>query len=236
MNVILLEREDFVAANRVRVRGRRQQHARQVLHAAPGDTLRVGEVDGKLGSGRVLGLSDEVLEMEVTLDEAPPAPLPLTLVVALPRPPSLRKLLQQGTALGVKRFWLIHSRRVEKSYWQSTGLEDAALREQLLLGLEQSGDSVLPRVELRKRFKPFVEDQLPALTSAGPLFVADPDATTPCPRGVAGELTLIVGPEGGFIPFETGELRARGAEPVRIGERILRVETAVVALIARLCP
>lgn len=231
MNLILLEPDDFAADDRVRLTGRRLEHVRKVCRSRPGDTLRVGLVDGPLGRGRVLALDREVLELQVVLDESPPAPLPVTLVVALPRPPTLRKLLQQGTAMGVKRFVLLHSRRVEKSYWQSRGLEPAALRQQLMLGLEQAGDTLLPDVETERRFRPFAEDRLPAF--AGELLLADPESHQPCPAA-KGPTTLLVGPEGGFVPFETERLLAAGARPVGLGERVLRVETAVVALLGRL--
>ena len=97
------------------------------------------------------------------LDRPPPAPAPVRLLLALPRPKALRRVLQGVAAIGVKHVVLLNSWRVEKSYWASPALAPAALREQLVLGLEQGGDTRLPRVELRRRFKPFVEDELPAL-------------------------------------------------------------------------
>ena len=233
MNVILLEPSDFVSETRVRLSGRRLAHVREVCRSAPGDELRVGLIGGKLGTARVLGLDERRLELEVALDRAPPAPLPFTLVVALPRPPTLRKLLQQATAMGVKRFVLLQARRVEKSYWQSSGLAPGALRRQLLLGLEQAGDTVLPAVETERRFRPFAEDRLPNLAREAPALLADPESLAPCPRD-PGPATLIVGPEGGFVPFEVERLVAAGARPVGLGVRTLRVETAVVALLARL--
>jgi RsmE family RNA methyltransferase len=236
VNLILLEPEDFASATRVRLSGRRLAHVRDVHRARPGDTLRVGRLDGELGTGRVLSLDDGALELEVSLDTAPPAPSPVRLLLALPRPPSLRKVLQQATALGVKEFWLVHSRRVEKSFWHSHGLEPDALRRQLLLGLEQAGDTIVPRVELRRSFRPFVEDELPALLSGSRGLVAHPESPTPCPRALAEPVTLVVGPEGGFLSHEIDLLAAQGVEPVGLGERVLRVETAVVALLARLAP
>jgi len=236
VNLILLGPEDFVSATRVRLSDRRLAHVRDVHRAGPGDTLRVGRVDGELGTGRVLSLDQGALELEVALDTAPPSPSPVRLLLALPRPPSLRKVLQQATALGVKEFWLLHSRRVEKSFWQSHGLEPDALRRQLLLGLEQAGDTIVPRIELRRSFRPFVEDELPALLSGSRGLVAHPESPRPCPRALAGPVTLIVGPEGGFRSHEIDLLAAQGVEPVGLGERVLRVETAVVALLARLAP
>ena len=236
MNLILLEPDDFEGANRVRLEDRRAAHVREIHRAAEGDTLQVGLVDGELGRARVLTVADDHVLLDVALDTPPPAPLDVTLVVALPRPPSLRKILQQATALGVKAFVLLHTRRVEKSYWQSRGLSDEALRSQLLLGLEQARDTVLPRIELRRRFKPFVCDELPGRLESSAGLVAHPEAEAPCPRGPGGPVTLVVGPEGGLLPHELDLLCEQGCSPVALGERILRVETAVVALLARLAP
>ena len=134
----------------------------------------------------------------------------------------------------MKEIILLNSWRVEKSFWESPALEPAALREQLLLGLEQGGDTVLPRLELRRRFKPFVEDALPALLASSRGLVAHPRAATPCPRAVTAHVTLAIGPEGGFIPSEVEALQRAGCQPVSLGPRPLRVEQAVPALLGRL--
>ncbi len=240
MNLILLDDADFDSrldsGNRVVLRGRRLAHVREVCRAQVGDRLRVGRIGGDVGEGRVVRMTPDEIELEVVLDHAPPPPAAAGLVVALPRPPSLRKVLQQATALGVKRIALIASRRVEKSYWQSHALDPAALEQQLRLGLEQARDTVLPEVSLHPRFRPFVEDVLPGLLDRSRGLLADPDAQRPCPQAPPGPVTLIVGPEGGFIRFELDLLRAAGVEAVGLGPRVLRVETAVVALLARLAP
>ena len=234
MNLLLLEPDDFVRPDRVRLTGRRLEHVRQVLGATPGDSLAVGVLDGQLGSGRVRTLDEHALELDIVLDRAPPAPSRVRLVLALPRPPSLRRVLQQATAQGVKQIVLLHAQRVEKSYWQSHGLREPELRAQLLLGLEQAGDTIVPRVEQARRFRPFVEDRLPGWLRESRGLVAHPEADTRCPSEPEGEITLIVGPEGGWVPFELDLLARQGTEPVALGERVLRVETAVVALLARL--
>ncbi|MCE2392952.1 MAG: 16S rRNA (uracil(1498)-N(3))-methyltransferase [Proteobacteria bacterium] len=238
MNLLLLDPGELAAGPRVRLDGRRLRHAREVLRAEPGDDLRVGELGGRLGRGRVLAIDDSVLELEVRLDSEPPDPLPVDLVLALPRPPSLRRVLQQATALGVKRFALIHSARVEKSFWNSSALRPAALEEQLRLGLEQSRDTVLPSVETFRRFRPFVEDTLPEWSRGRRLRLAHPAPDGPPSPGetpeASGPSVLIVGPEGGFVPYEFERLCEAGARPLALGSRPLRVETAVVALLGAL--
>ena len=235
MNLILLRPGDGVdGTGRVRLRGRRLRHVLEVHRAAVGDELRVGLLGGGIGSGRVLRLTGDVLELEVRLDGAPPQPLPLTLILALPRPKVLRRVLRTASAMGVKRIVLLNSRRVEKSYWQSPFLGTEAMNEQLILGLEQARDTLLPEVLARPLFKPFVEDELPGLVRNTLPLVAHPGAAAPCPRDTGRQVTLAIGPEGGFIPYEVEKLAGCGFTPVHFGDRILSVETAVPALLARL--
>ncbi len=129
---------------------------------------------------------------------------------------------------------LLHTRRVEKSYWQSPELDPAKIHEHLVLGLEQARDTVLPEVNLAKGFRPFVEERLPKLLEGRRGLVAHPGMAQACPTGLEAPTVLFIGPEGGFIPFEVERLLAAGCEGIHLGPRILRVETAVVALLARL--
>ena len=234
MNLLLLEDGDFIADDRVLLSGRRLKHLHEVHRAEAGDSLRVGRLNGLMGSGQLLRLDAEQAELAVQLDQQPPEKLPLTLLLALPRPKMLRRVLQTVSSMGVPRLILLNSYRVEKSFWQTPFLEPAAIREQLILGLEQARDTVLPEVIIEKRFKPFVEDQLPGIAAGTVGLVGHPGDFPACPRAVEQPVTLAIGPEGGWIPYEVEKLTEAGLQPVQLGARILRVETAVTALLARL--
>ncbi|SEC44317.1 RNA methyltransferase, RsmE family [Pseudomonas frederiksbergensis] len=234
MNLLLLEEADFIAADRAILRDRRLTHMQEVHRSVVGDSLRVGRIGGLMGSAELLRLDADEAELRVTLDQPPPAKLPLTLVLALPRPKMLRRVFQTVAAMGVPRIILVNSYRVEKSFWQTPFLEPEAIREQLILGLEQARDSVLPQIVIEKRFKPFVEDRLPAITEGTLGLVGHPGNYPPCPRGLDEAVTLAIGPEGGWIPYEIELLGKSGLHPVQLGDRILRVETAITALLARL--
>jgi RsmE family RNA methyltransferase len=236
MNLLLLAPEDCPAPGRAHLGGRRLAHVREVHRAAVGDHLRVGLVDGLMGQGVVTAIDRDALELEFTLTEPPPPKLPLTLLLSLPRPKMLKRIFQTVAAMGVGRLVLMNSYRVEKSFWESPWLAPEAVREQLLLGLEQARDTKLPEVVLEPRFKPFVEDRLPGLCRNTFAYVAHPGSARPCPVAVDAPVTLAIGPEGGFIPYEVELLQAAGFEAVHLGPRILRVETAVTALVARLYP
>jgi RsmE family RNA methyltransferase len=236
VNLLLLEDADFIAADRAVLRDRRLTHLHEVHRADAGDSLRVGRLGGLMGKGRILRLDTHEAELQVCFDQPPPAKLPLTLLLALPRPKMLKRVLQSVATLGVSRLILLNSYRVEKSFWQTPFLDPATIREQLLLGLEQARDTVLPEVLIEKRFKPFVEDRLPGLADGTLGLVGHPGDYPACPRGLPLDqpVTLAIGPEGGWIPYEVDKLAEAGLQPVQLGERILRVETAVTALLARL--
>lgn len=192
-------------------------------------------MNGRLGHADILAIDDARAHLQVTLEAPPPPALPCTLVLALPRPKMIKRILVDAASLGVKRICFINSYRVDKSFWSSPLLAPEAIAEKCRLGLEQAIDTVLPQVTLHPRFRPFVEDELPAIVGNSQALVAHPAGQRACPRDVAGTVTLAIGPEGGFIPFEIDLLRdAAGFEAVTLGPRILRVDTAVPALLGRL--
>jgi len=225
---------DFMAADRVVLGGRRYDHITRVHRVSAGDSLVVGVENGRIGTGTLTRIDDDLLEMRVALDRDPPPALPLTLVVALPRPKVLNRVVAGAASMGVKRMIFINAWRVEKSYWSSPRLSDENLRAQAIAGLEQARDTVMPSIETRRFFRRFVEDELPEIARDALKLVAHPHEAGESPRGVREPATLVIGPEGGFIDAEIASLERVGFRPVSIGARILRVETAVAALIGRL--
>ena len=98
MNLVLLEPADFTDATRqyIRLTGRREEHIRSVCRAEVGHTLRVGVINGTLGTATVTAIGNDHLDCSVSLGEPPPPPLPLTLICAMPRPKSLKKALEDS--------------------------------------------------------------------------------------------------------------------------------------------
>lgn len=234
MNLILVDQNDFMDKNTVILKDRRLNHIREILKSVPGDCLEVGMINGKIGKAEVTEVTDKTIELKINLEHEPPKPLDLTLVLAMPRPIVLNRLLMTVTSLGVKSIFLIHSNQVEKSYWSSPVLDPKSMREQFILGLEQAKDTVLPTIHFKKKFKPFVEDELPQIIKGTKPLIAHPSGQ---PNPVFWEdspVTLVIGPEGGFIPYELDALQQLGFHPFSLGERILKVETAVCAAIAKL--
>ncbi|MDO3382624.1 16S rRNA (uracil(1498)-N(3))-methyltransferase [Gilvimarinus algae] len=235
MNLILLFPDDFTHGDTVCLRDRRRvEHILRIQKAQSGDRLRVGLVNGLMGEALVTETSADSIHLSVHLQYRPPPASPISMILALPRPPMLKRCLQTISALGIKELILLQSARVEKSYWQSPQLREEKIREELVLGLEQSCDTRLPNVRFAKRFRPFIEDELTEHVATRQALIAHPYASKPCPHGQTAPCVLAIGPEGGFLDQEIEAFSERGFTGVTLGERILRVETAVPYLLGRL--
>ena len=224
----------MLAENVAEVKGRQLQHMHATLKIRPGDILNVGLEGSHLGKATVVEIDKQLARLEIQWLTPPPPSLPLTLIIALPRPKMLKRMLQSITSMGVKQIYFINAWKVEKSYWQSPWLQTEKMRESCILGLEQARDTVIPNIYLKKLFKPFVEDELADIAQESLKLVCHPGVDATCPINADKQTTLVIGPEGGFTPYEIGKLEEIGFQSVHIGPRILRTETAVTAIISRL--
>ena len=235
MNLLLLEKNDFITPGRVKISDRRFLQLRDIIKLADGKTFRAGLRDGDTGSASVVEFCSDYAVLDVEFSTPPPPPVPITLVCALPRPQTFHKVLHGAITMGVKKLWFIHSRKVEKSYWQSSVLQDEAVDKEIRLALEQCGDTVYPEIFYRNLFKPFAEDELPELIGNAECALFGHPRSEKRPEEFAGKNTvLLIGPEGGFSDYEVNLLSEAGAAAVTLGQRVLRTEFAVAALLAKL--
>ena len=237
MNLVLLREADWIDAQSVLLRDRRAVHLREVLGASVGDVIRVGLLGGAWGQGCVEAIAPGEVQLTVSLGDEPLPPRHrFDLVLALPRPKMLRRILRTVAEFGVANLHLINSARVEKSYWQSPLLKPEQVEAALIAGLERSRDTILPLVHLHRRYRPFVEDQLPELCGDRPCWITDPGASRSLADTPAVPAVVMIGPEGGFVPFEVELAQAVVAQPVHLGSRILSVDTALPAVLAQALP
>ena len=242
MNLILCEPDEVDAHGVVTLTGTRAAHVRGVLHAKPGDTVRIGVVDGVKGQGEMVALDEGRVVLRIGLvgglDATTPAVPDVDLLLALPRPKVLRRLWAQFAAIGVGRIVLTNAARVERHYFDTHVLEASTYRPLLLEGLQQAGDTRLPRVSIHRQLRILVEDELDALFGDDARLVAHPGSHRSLLE-LAGEsprrrVLLAIGPEGGWNDFELDLLTRHGFQVVGLGPRILRTDTACVALLTLL--
>jgi RsmE family RNA methyltransferase len=234
VNLLLLAPDEIDGDATALLTGRRHEHARAVLRVQAGEQLRVGVRGGKCGTGEVLSEGPEGLRLSLSLDRDPPPRSGISLVLAIPRPKALKRVIPAVASLGVERVVLINAARVEKSYFDSRILAPAFLDGLIDLGLEQGRDTLPPTIEIRERFRPFVEDELDGWAGPSARFVPHPPAEAQLPRVEANRpVTLAIGPDGGWVPFEVDLLERHGFVPVSLGPRVLRVEVAVSYIMGR---
>lgn len=240
MNIILIEPEEMNGSRFV-CTDRRAEHIVKVLRAGTGDRVRVGLIDGMMGSGIVTAVETRFpfsVELLIELNISPPPKPFIDLILALPRPIMLKRILSQVTALGVGAIHLINANRVEKSFWEAGILQSEEYRVHLLQGLEQAVDTMLPEVHLHRRFKPFIEDYFPTIASGYTcLLLGDPQGKNRLSEVAfsrQGRIALAVGPEGGWVGYEVEKFMEQNFCGCTIGKRILKVDTAAIALHSRI--
>ena len=233
MNLIILE-NDEIYESIADITGKKLEHILTFIKPVIGDKLKVGVLNGSIGCGTVTEINEKKITIRIDLQNPPPAPLPLKLIIAMPRPKVLNRLIQNAASMGIKEIFIIKTWRVEKSYWDSPVLDEINLKNQMITGLEQSRDTILPTIKVKKLFKPFVEDELKYIIEDNITLVAHPMSKNDAPRRVKKPVTLAIGPEGGFIPYEIEALEKIGFQPISLGERILRVETALPYIVGRI--
>ena len=235
MNLLLLNKSDYIDDCTVEIFDRRHQHLKKIKKVQPGDKIPVGIINGDMGYGQILDIDKKSVRIHITEQFAAPNAVPFTVIVALPRPLMLKRILQSITAIGIKEIHFIDSEKVEKSYWDSSDLKEHVIYQQCLLGLEQAMDTFLPKVVFHRQFHLFVQDILPSLCQEKTALLGD-ILGEPCPANITKPTILAIGPESGFTEKEKQLFQQQGFTAVTLGPRTLRVETAVSALLGRLLP
>lgn len=234
MNVLLVEPAELGADGTCSLADERAQHLRSVLGVRVGQLVRAGVIGGALGSAEVLADDGARVTLRFRATHAAPEPLAVDLVLAVPRPKVLTRVIEACAAFAVRRVDLTNAWRVDKSYLRSPRLAPDALARAARLGAAQGATTHLPELHVHDRLMALLDERF---ASPGPTtrLVAHPGAP-PIERVVStpSPVTLAIGPEGGWIERELATFVERGFSPVSLGTAILRVETAVAAALGQL--
>ena len=240
MNRILFEKSE-ITDGVAEFTGERAAHIVEVLHSEVGDTVKTGELDGKIGTGVVKKIESVeskdgksyVIRLELSHTGESLQPW-ADLILAPPRPRVFKRLLPQLAAMGVGDIVLVGAKKVEKAFWGATVLKEENYRPLLVDGLMQSGTTIVPRLELRRNFVRFIREELDSLYPDSTRIVAHPYDAEPIGEPPQGRLLIAIGPEGGWTGEEVELLKSKGFQCRSLGGRILRTDTATIALLAKL--
>lgn len=211
----------------------RAAHIVDVLRRKVGDTVDTGLINGPRGKATVTALSDESVGLAFAWDNhTTPALTPITLLVGLPRPQTVRKILHAATELGVNAVHFIATEKSEPSYAQSSLWSSGEWRRHLVDAAQQAFDTRLPDISHGRK----LADALASLEKNPTRLALDnyesPLALGESPLGDDGRVVLAIGPERGWSARDRTALRAHGFALAHLGHRVLRAETALTGAVA----
>jgi len=227
-------------------------HLVDILRRQPSDTFDAGLINGPRGKGTLAAISPTALTLTFTWSNSPPDPLdPIMLLIGLPRPQTVRKILQEATSLGVTALHFFSSDRGEPSYTQSTLWSSGEWRRHLLAGAEQAFCTRLPEVTWTHSLPALIArladlatfataprvalDNYESAESLGKCHVLrdTPSENHPLsPAPPPAPVVLAFGSERGWSPAERDLLRTNAFTLAHLGPRVLRSETAITAAVA----
>jgi RsmE family RNA methyltransferase len=233
MNLLLLNRSDLITENKAEIFGEKVRHLNEILKVNPGNEIRVGILDGKKGKAVVEKIETEKAVLSFELNEDPLPKIPLFVIVALARPKVLMRLISDLVSYGVSGIEIIQTYFGDKSYWENDLFSEKGLKEAVVKGLEQSMDTIMPEINLVKRFGPYSNDILPKYSINSNCYIALPGEFPKIGEIEKGKSNIVaVGPERGWTKYEAAQFIKAGFQPVSLGNRVVRTEAAVHACVA----
>jgi 16S rRNA (uracil1498-N3)-methyltransferase len=226
-DVSLLVTPPELAADTLRLEGERYRHLFRARRLPVGAALRLVDGEGRARAASVVAVDRRGAELRLGAPAPPHDPARrVTLLVATPRPERAAWLVEKATELGVSAVRFVAAERAVRA----VGERDLQrLRRVAAAALEQCGGARLPELSGTHDL-----DELPALLAGQAAASLDPGAAVTLAELAPAVSTLLVGPEGGWSAEELARFAAQGVPGARLGERVLRVETAAVAAAALL--
>jgi 16S rRNA (uracil1498-N3)-methyltransferase len=228
---------DEVSGRRISVTGERAEHVAVTLKKKEGDEIRIGVARQGRGVGTIVSLRKAHIEIEFA-ELAPEAAPDVALIVALPRPLAVSRLLHTASSFGVRHIDLIGAWKVERSYFHSPRLTATRLTSDARWGAEQGGHAWVPTVTVHERFRPFLEDHFPRAQQGLELanrtvFDGSGALRLSVAQIASGPSWMAFGPEGGWIEPELASFARAGFAVARLDTPILTTEIAIAAALGQ---
>ncbi len=230
-NLLLFEHEIQSEGQYLLNDSERVQHITHVLGKKAGDEINICEVDKSLGLARIDEISNGSIKLTILTKEVGKS-FDIKLFVAISRPPTMKKILEHGTSLGVSEFHFFKPELTERSYLDAKLFKDKLFTSQLKFGLSQSKVFwKLPKVILHQGMPKFENMEL------GQKYLLQMQAKkklTDFPPDLKKPISLVIGPERGLIPSENQFFEESGFTPIEVAPSTLRVEIATFAALSQL--
>ena len=208
-------------------------HVGRVLRARAGDSLTLFNGHGGEYDASILTIDRRGVHVRIGAHHAVEreSPLQVTLLQALARGERMDFIVQKATELGVAAIVALSAQRSVVRLDKATFRKRAEHWRAVAIGAcEQCGRNRVPTIELAHNLDAAIA-RSPA-TDCRVLLEPDAAQTLPALMQAASNMTVLIGPEGGFSDEELTLSRQHGFQPCRLGPRVLRAETAPLAALA----
>ena len=210
----------------------RLSHLHLVLKVKKGDSLKVAVLNRGLGQAIITHITEQNVVVRISSPLSRPTHPPVKLLVALSRPPTVKKILEHATSMGVSSFCFFKAQKSEKSYGDARIFQKAQWEKALLAGMAQSTHLFkLPKV--RVETIP-LSALLPTESEGGEKFFLSTKGERPFSKPLSSKITLGLGPERGWSDGEEALLLKEGFVRIKVSKHILRTEIATFAALSQI--
>jgi RsmE family RNA methyltransferase len=231
LNSLLLFEHDLLNSHsdsHYRLQDERAAHVIQHLKAQTGDELSI-TLEGKgLAKARAIRIENGQVDLEVCSKIQTVHPSPVHVMIGLSRPPTLKKIIEHGTTMGVGKFHFFKAALSDKSYLQSKVLKPELYEKLLNLGLSQSR-------AYAHRPKVVIDPAFPQLQYQQGFYLDQESKISLCDAEIdfQKEVLFAFGPERGWTLGEKEKLKNNGLQGLNLAPTTLRVEHALFALLGQ---
>lgn len=212
----------LVIGETIDITGDELHHAARVVRVREGEEVELFDGRGNAAHGVVRALNREHLSVELLRNiDARESPCAIRLALAIINLEKFELVLQKATELGARTLIPLVTERIELRPERYRGKSER-WKKILFEAVKQSGRAVIPMLEEPAEFGEVIRRDEPKL-----LFDAD-CVPKPAPEALS-EVTLLIGPEGGWSDAELALARQHNCWMEKLGPRRLRAETAAIA-------
>lgn len=226
MNLILFEKEEINQS--IPGHDSRVKHIRRTLKFKEGDSFDAGIINGEIGAAKILSLDKQQMRVEFFPKKSKTEPFPVILIIGLTRPQIAKHIFRESASLGINKIWFYPTELGEKSYLESNFWEEQNYRSQLVKGAGQGVTSNLPEVKIFDSLSDF-SAAIPIDYEKISLDNVRPINSITDYRFCKDKIAILLGSERGFTDQERDFLELQHFTLLKMGERVLRTDTACIA-------
>jgi len=238
MNLLLFRENELSSDGVILINDSRVEHLLKILKVRLNSSIKVGQVGGEIGLAQVVAIGSQGVSLQIESLDMPSVDANVTMLLAMPRPQMLKRVLELIPQFGVSELHLVSSKKVEKSYFSSPLLKEENYSPYLIRGMQQAMVTTEPKVFIWKSFYDFqkssgavvAEDELGIIAEVG-----GNETLLSLKNQIlnVNKVRFAVGPEGGWTDDEIVFFQSKGFSLVNLGKRVLRVDMAVCSLLAQ---